>query len=376
MMKLKLAIVTRNFSRIGGGAENLAVSLATAMLDECEITVISQGFDQSTELFTHIPVPKLPIRTRWLNQLWFSWFTRRVVRQGFDVVHSYENITHGDVQTVSVKTVHASLKQRGMSALRIKSSPRLLAYLWLEKKRLCTPGHHNVFVSKFIHDETQDIMQNLSASSVIPPGVSIPDRAASPEEKSAARIALGLKPRTMTIGFVGHDFKKKGLDALLKAASTLPFDVQVAVFGNPSKAHQYSEQVALLGDGKSCCFMGVVSDMNQAYTAMDCLAHPTTQDAFPLVLLEAMAHQVPVITTSAPYNNMGGLLTNQKNAILLSSPQEIEALAEGLRSLWQKEDVRQTIARHGLEFAQQYSWDVAKQKHYAIYRQFTHKLPV
>ena len=374
MMKLKLAIVTRNFSKIGGGAENLAVSLATAMLDECEITVISQGFDQSTELFTHIPVPKLPIRTRWLNQLWFSWFTRRVVRQGFDVVHSYENITHGDVQTVSVKTVHASLKQRGMSALRIKSSPRLLAYLWLEKKRLCTPGHHNVFVSKFIHDETQDIMQNLSASSVIPPGVSIPDRAASPEEKSAARIALSLRPRTMTIGFVGHDFKKKGLDALLKAASTLPFDVQVAVFGNPSKSHQYSEQVALLGDGKSCCFMGVVSDMNPAYTAMDCLAHPTTQDAFPLVLLEAMAHQVPVITTSAPYNNMGGLLVNQKNAILLSSPQEIEGLAEGLCSIWQKEDLRQTIIRHGLEFAQQYSWDVAKQKHYAIYRQFSHKL--
>lgn len=127
MTKLKLAILTRNFSKIGGGAENLAVSLATTMLDECEITVISQDFDQSPEVFTHIQVPKLPIRTRWLNQLWFSWYTRRAVRQGFDVVHSYENITHGDVQTVSVKTVHASLKQRRMSAFRINSSPRLLA---------------------------------------------------------------------------------------------------------------------------------------------------------------------------------------------------------------------------------------------------------
>jgi len=376
MTKLKLAIVTRNFSKIGGGAENLAVSLATAMLEECEITVISQGFDQPTELFTHISVPKLPIRTRWLNQLWFSWYTRRAARQGFDVVHSYENITHGDVQTVSVKTVHASLKQRRMSAFRINSSPRLLAYLWLEKKRLCTPRHHNVFVSQFVHDETQNIMPNLSASSVIPPGVSIPNRAASPEEKSAARIALGLRPHTMTIGFVGHDFKKKGLDAVLKAVIALPFEVQVVVFGNPSKAHQYSEQIALLGDGKDCRFMGIVSDMTQAYTAMDCLAHPTTQDVFPMVLLEAMAHQVPVITTAAPYNNMGGLLTHQKNAILLSSPQEIEALAEGLRSVCQKEDVRQTLSRHGLDFAQQYSWGVAKQKHYAIYRQFTHKLPV
>ena len=109
--------------------------MATSMLGECEITVVSQAFDQSPELFKHIPVPTLPIRTRWINQLWFSWQTKRLTRTGFDIVHSYENITHGNVHTVSVKTVHASLKERGMSALRIALSPRLLAYLWLEKKQ-------------------------------------------------------------------------------------------------------------------------------------------------------------------------------------------------------------------------------------------------
>jgi len=45
-MMTKLAVVTRNFSKIGGGAESLAVSLATSMLGECDITVVSQGFDQ------------------------------------------------------------------------------------------------------------------------------------------------------------------------------------------------------------------------------------------------------------------------------------------------------------------------------------------
>lgn len=376
MRKLKLAILTRNFSKIGGGAENLAVSLASTMLSEFDITVISQGFDQSPELFTHIAVPKLPIRTRWINQLWFSWYSRRVLGKGFDVVHSYENITHGNVQTVSVKTVHASLKQRGMSTLRIKSSPRLLAYLWLEKKRLCNPNHHNVFVSELVYEETLAVMHGLSASSVIPPGVSIPNRVASADEKSRARTVLGLRPHTMTIGFVGHDYKKKGLDALLKAVSELPFDVQVAVFGNSSKANQYTEQVAQLGNGKSCLFMGVVSDMSQAYMAMDCLGHPTTQDVFPMVLLEAMAHQIPVITTSAPYNNMGGMLTNQKNAILISSPNDITGLVDGFSSIWLNDDKRQTIAHHGLEFAKQYSWDVAKQKHYAIYRIFAPNLSV
>ena len=72
-MKIKLAIVTRNFSKIGGGAESLAVSMATSMLHECDITVVSQGFDQSPQLFKHIAVPKLPIRTRWL----MAWLTEQ-----------------------------------------------------------------------------------------------------------------------------------------------------------------------------------------------------------------------------------------------------------------------------------------------------------
>ncbi|MBC7650068.1 MAG: glycosyltransferase, partial [Vitreoscilla sp.] len=235
-MKTKVALITRNFSKIGGGAESLAVSMATSMLGECDITVVSQAFDpppsSAPQLFKRVQVSKLPIRTRWLNQLWFSWQTKRLTRTGYDIVHSYENITHGDVHTVSVKTVHASLEQRGMSKLRIALSPRLLAYLWLEKKRLCTPGHHSVFVSQFVHDETLAIMPNMPPASVVPPGVDIPVRAFTSEQKAAARLSLDLNPEIMTIGFVGHDFKKKGLDTLLKGAALLPFDVQIMVIGN------------------------------------------------------------------------------------------------------------------------------------------------
>lgn len=366
-MKTKLAILSRNFSRIGGGAESYAVYLATAMLGECDITVVSQAFDESPALFKHIPVPKLPIRTRWINQLWFSWYSKRATRHGFDVVHSYENVTHGNVHTVSVKTVHASLKQRGMSALRIALSPRLLAYLWLEKKRLCSPGHHSVFVSQFVHDETLKIMPTIPSCSVVPPGVDIPDRKPSPQEQTAAREALGLHPATMTVGFVGHDFKKKGLDTLLKGAARLPFDVQIIVIGNPAQAERYADLVASLGIGKTCRFMGVVRDMPSAYAAMDCLAHPTTQDVFPMVLLEAMARHVPVVTTTEPYNNMGSLLADRIDAILLSAPDDIDGMTNALSQVWLDKNLRQTIASHGFLFAQKYSWNVAKAKYYAIY---------
>ena len=372
-MKTKVAILTRNFSKIGGGAESLAVSMATSMLGECDITVVSQGFDQSHELFKHIAVPKLPIRTRWLNQLWFSWYTRRITRrgsqQGFDVVHSYENITHGDVHTVSVKTVHASLKERGMSKLRIALSPRLMAYLWLETKRLCSLGHHSVFVSQFVRDETLAVMPLLYSSSVVTPGVDIALREFTSFEKTAARESLGLNPATMTVGFVGHDFKKKGLGTLLKGAAKLPFDVQVMVIGNTAQADRYTDLVQALGAGKSCRFMGVVSDMPNAYAAMDCLAHPTTQDVFPMVLLEAMAKHVPVVTTREPYNNMGSLLVDHVDAVLIPDPDDIEGMAQALSQIWLDADLRQTLAKGGFAFAQKYSWDVAKAKYYAVYRQ-------
>ena len=367
-MKTKLAIVTRNFSKIGGGAESLAVSLATSMLGECDITVVSQGFDQSPALFKHIQVPKLPFRTRWINQLWFSWHSKRLTQHGFDVVHSYENVTHGDVQTVSVKTVHASLMQRGMSKVRIALSPRLLAYLWLEKKRLCSPGHHSVFVSQFVHDETLQIMPGIPSASVIPPGVDISTQVLTATEKMTARTNLGLNPAIMTVGFVGHDFKKKGLGTLLKGAALLPFDVQIAVFGNTAQADRYADLVQALGAGKSCRFMGVVSDMPTAYAAMDCLAHPTTQDVFPMVLLEAMAKHVPVITTNEPYNNMGSLLVDHQDAILLPDPDDIEGMAAALSKIWLDADLRLTLANNGFLFAKKYSWDVAKAQYYAIYQ--------
>jgi UDP-glucose:(heptosyl)LPS alpha-1,3-glucosyltransferase len=366
-MKTKVALITRNFSKIGGGAESLAVSMATSMLDECEITVVSQAFDASLTRFKHVQVSKLPIRTRWLNQLWFSWQTKRMTKSGFDIVHSYENITHGDVHTVSVKTVHASLKERGMSALRIALSPRLLAYLWLEKKRLCTPGHHNVFVSQFVHDETRAIMPTMPPASVVPPGVDFPLQAFTSEQKAAARLSLNLNPAIMTIGFVGHDFKKKGLDTLLKGAALLPFDVQIMVFGNTAQAERYTDMVQALGVGKSCQFMGVVSDMPNAYAAMDCLAHPTTQDVFPMVLLEAMAKHVPVVTTNEPYNNMGSLLVNQVDAILIPDPNDIEGMTKALSDIWLDVNLRKTLTQNGFAFAKQYSWDVAKAKYYTVY---------
>jgi len=101
---------------------------------------------------------------------------------------------------------------------------------------------------------------------------------------------------------------------------------------------------------------------------MDCLAHPTTQDVFPMVLLEAMAKHVPVVTTNEPYNNMGSLLVNHQDAILLPDPDDTQGMAAALSQIWLDADARLSLANNGFLFAKKYSWDVAKAKYYAIYQ--------
>ncbi len=365
---MKIAILSRNFSRVAGGAESYAVQLAYAMQKDGDITVISQTFDEPASAFKHIAVPKLPFKSRWINQLWFNWYSQKVSSTGFDIVHSHENVTHGNVQTVHVKTVHASLAQKGMSRFRIYLSPRLPAYLWLENKRLCTKGHQNIFVSQLLLDETRKYLPELSSGVFIPPGVSFPEHDITPEDKAQAKIKLGLKPAVMALGFVAHDFKKKGLDVLLKAIKQLPFDVQLVVIGNPVQAPRYKEAVRDLGPGKSCLFMGLTRDMALAYSALDCLAHPTTQDVFPMSLLEAMAYSLPVITTMPPYNTMASLLTHGVDSLLIPDPNDHASLACAISQVGLDVNLRQQLISHGRLFAEKYSWSGVKTRYFAIYR--------
>ena len=365
---MKVAVVSRNFSRVGGGAESYAVHLAQAMRADCEITVVAQDFAEAAAGFKHLRVPKLPFRSRWINQLWFNWYTQRVTRGRYDIVHSHENVTHGQVQTVHVKTVHASLREKGYTTARILLSPRLLAYLWIERGRLGHQPAGNVFVSELLMNETVAAVAGLKAGTVIPPGVNWPEEPLTPQQRHQARRALDLSPDGMVIGFVGHDFKKKGLATLLRAVALLPRDATVLVVGQPAQASAYRSLVESLGVGKQCRFLGVVRDMSAIYAAIDCLAHPTTQDVFPMVLLEAMALGTPVLTTVAPFNSMASLLVDHQDALLLGDPADHRQLAGLLDSLAADDGLRRRLADAGRQFSRRYSWLDVKEAYFAIYR--------
>jgi UDP-glucose:(heptosyl)LPS alpha-1,3-glucosyltransferase len=80
-----------------------------------------------------------------------------------------------------------------------------------------------------------------------------------------------------------------------------------------------------LGIDKRVRFVGHCPDMRNAYFAADFLVHPTFYDPCSLVVLEALACGLPVITTR--HNGASELLKSGQEGYIISDPHDHDHLA-------------------------------------------------
>ncbi len=369
--RLKIAVLNRNFDPIGGGAERYSIALVEHLATRHEIHVFAQAIRHQWPGVTYHPVPMPFKRPRWINQLWFAWATARATRHGFDVVHSHENTWHGQIQTIHVLPIQYNLFRGltgGRKALRwikVLTSPRLLAYLWLESVRYhATPGKTLVVTSAGLldvmvrtHPHTQALLHLLT------PGVNTVPGRAGEVEKAAARGLLGLPLSCRLVLFVGNDYRKKGLPVLLAALAQMPPDVHLGVVGNGAHAGGFASDVAALGLQQRVHFLGSLPDVAPAYAAADMLAHPTLEDTFAMVVLEAMSHGLPVVVSAARYCGISALLTHGANAVVLSDPQDAVAMAAALQGILGSPEVASAMGDAAARFASHHRWtDIARQQ--------------
>jgi UDP-glucose:(heptosyl)LPS alpha-1,3-glucosyltransferase len=102
-----------------------------------------------------------------------------------------------------------------------------------------------------------------------------------------------------TVGlFVAMNYRLKGLEPLLRAVSCLPAGspFRLLVAGHP-RFQAYASLADKLGIANRVMFLGPRRDVHDSYYAADFLVHPTFYDPCSLVVLEALACGLPVITT-------------------------------------------------------------------------------
>lgn len=374
--RLRIAVLNRTFSTAGGGAERYSVALVEQLAAAHDMHVFAQEIAHQWPGVTYHRV-SMPLRKpRWINQWWFASCTWWATRQGFDVVHSHENTWHGDVQTVHVLPVKHTLFterqgfRRALRWVKVASSPRLLAYLLLERLRFSPRTGRQVVVTS---DALRSVMASVypecgSRVSVITPGIHVPVLPVTQVRRTTARAALGLPQDMKCILFVANDYRKKGLGTLLKALARCPEDVMLAVVGTGSQLASFTDVSKTLGLASRVAFLGSLKNVAQAYEAADCLAHPTLEDTFAMVVLEAMSYGLPVIVSGPGYCGISSLLDHDANALVLADPQDPAELHRALEQALDPAGLSVQLRQGALEFSKQYEWAGIARQQEMLYR--------
>lgn len=391
MKPIRVANFNRHFSRRAGGAESYAVSLVEGLANrrqadgtlEFDVHVWSQTLYHYHPEVTYHKVPGPLVHPRWINQLLFATYTWWKTKSGFDIIHSHENTWHGHVQTVQVRPIRFHLLE-GRTGWRlwlrwakIATSPRLAFYVWLEAARMKTePQRTHVAGSQLLKNQMLLAYPHLDANiPIILPGVGAPNMAL---DKSAALVQLGL-PGSVTVDtplilFVGNDYARKGLPALLASLALVQTNQDVAlrahllVVGNAAQIPKFQLMAAERGIAECVHFVGPQNDMSLAYRAASMMVHPTLEDGFAMVVLEAMSYGLPIVVSSQRYCGISQFLQHDEDALVLEDPHDEAAMAAAINRVLSEPRLAKALSDAGLRFAAQYSWDAVVDAYIDIYK--------
>ncbi|MEA2113924.1 MAG: glycosyltransferase, partial [Thermodesulfobacteriota bacterium] len=216
-----------------------------------------------------------------------------------------------------------------------------------------------------LHATSQQEAENLQALglsipiAVIPNGVDLPDIPVPGTRKSKTKTAL----------FLSRVHPIKGLVNLVQAWATIrPAGWQMLIAGPDEGGHQAEVEQEIIRQGLTDTFkfIGPVADEDkwELYRSSDLFVLPTFSENFGIVIAEALASEVPVITTrGTPWQELETHNCGWWVDI------GVEPLAKALEeTINLSPEERQAMGRRGrLLVAQNYSWDKIGQEMVAVY---------
>lgn len=151
--------------------------------------------------------------------------------------------------------------------------------------------------------------------------------------REEVRDKLNLEDR-LTFGFAGRISVDKGGRELITAFRQLLITnpkIQLLVVGfNEMEEEALSEEMNWALHNKQVLFTGFVQkdEMCKYYAAMDVLVHPTYREGFGMVLQEAAAMEVPIITTRIPGASE---VMEEGRSCLLAEPRDVASLQNQMK---------------------------------------------
>lgn len=358
---MKICIVTHCVIRGDGqGRVNYEVA-GEALRQGHQLTLIASAI--SPELAQHpqvtwVPIVVKQIPTELLRNVLFSLKSSAWLRQHqaeFDVVKVNGAIAAVRSDLNAVHFVHSSWWR---SPFHVWHQRRDLygAYQWLYtalnaywEKTAFDRAKLTIAVSAKIKQEILALGIPAERIEVIANGVDL-------QEFSPARVnrgELGLPEDVPLALFVGDlRISRKNLDTVLHALVNVP-QLHLAIAGAADGRNFYPHLAQKLGINDRVHFLGFRSDVADLMRSADLFVFPSRYEPFGLVLLEAMACQLPVITARAAG---GSDLVTPECCFVLDDPDDVGALSLAMIHLAQDRAARHRMGKAARSIAERYSW--------------------
>jgi UDP-glucose:(heptosyl)LPS alpha-1,3-glucosyltransferase len=380
---LKIGLVIERLETWRGGAETSTGEIARLLAARGhDVHVVTSTNCQSPPGLTIHTVPALAM----IPALRAAAFARHAAallrRMPCDVVHAVSPLPTADLyqprggllretmeRNVATRRGRSrKLLKRALLAMNVKQR----ALLDLERQIFQRGGPGILAVSNYVARQCERYYSVGSPRvRVIFNGVRV--ETPTPEERTRHRRTIREEHRvtenTLLLLFMAHNFRLKGLSPLIETAARLVtsgfrrFRVLIVGRDNPSRYQRLIQARRL----DACfTFIGPTQRAAAFYSAADVLIHPTYYDPCSRVVLEALSHGLPCITTS--YNGAAEVISDGAEGFVIDTPDNVGLMARRIEEMASAE-LREKMARRAETLKDRLSMERHVEQLDAVYRE-------
>ena len=368
---MRILTLCYEFPPLGGGGAKVAYGLAKALVQQGHtIDVVTMGFNglPKQETVNGITVHRVPcIRTK--QSMCYTpemppyilsaipVITRLTKTHQYDLNHTHFIFPDGILANMIKKllglpyviTAHGS-DVPGYNPDRFQIQHKVLAPLW---KRVVHGAEQIICPSQSIEALIHKLNPTIPTT-VIPNGISIDTF--NPSQTKLNRVLI-----------VTRMFERKGVQYLLKALEQLDHGYEIHIVGDGPYLQTLQGQV----DEKNLDvkFWGFLENQSQEirelYETSKIFVLPSESENFPIVLLEAMAAGMAIITTEGT-----GCAEVVGDAALLIRPRDSESIRDALKRLILDPEYGSELGKKARTRLESYfGWGTVSQQYSLLYKE-------